>query len=30
VVPQVVHNVEPVGDVRFFVEFYRGPSAHDR
>jgi tellurite methyltransferase len=23
--PQVVHHVEPIGRVRFFVEFYRAP-----
>jgi tellurite resistance-related uncharacterized protein len=26
VVPQVPHRVEPVGSVRFFVEFYRAPN----
>lgn len=26
VVPAVAHRVEPVGAVRFFVEFYRAPS----
>jgi tellurite methyltransferase len=26
VVPEVLHRVEPVGTVRFFVEFYRSPS----
>ena len=23
--PQVLHHVEPIGRVRFFVEFYRNP-----
>lgn len=27
VVPGVLHRVEPVGTVRFFVEFYRAPDA---
>jgi tellurite methyltransferase len=26
VVPEVLHNVEPLGPVRFFVEFYRAPD----
>jgi tellurite resistance-related uncharacterized protein len=26
VVPEVLHNVEPLGSVRFFVEFYRAPE----
>lgn len=26
VVPEVLHNVEPQGSVRFFVEFYRAPD----
>lgn len=26
VVPEVLHNVEPLGSVRFFVEFYRAPD----
>ncbi|MDM0115430.1 DUF1971 domain-containing protein [Variovorax sp. J22R133] len=26
VVPEVLHNVEPVGPVRFFVEFYGAPE----
>jgi hypothetical protein len=26
VVPEVLHNVEPLGTVRFFVEFYRAPD----
>ena len=26
VVPEVPHNVEPQGPVRFFVEFYRAPD----
>lgn len=26
VVPEVLHNVEPVGAVRFLVEFYRAPD----
>jgi tellurite resistance-related uncharacterized protein len=25
VVPEVLHHVEPVGEVRFYVEFYRAP-----
>jgi tellurite methyltransferase len=25
VVPEVLHRVEPLGEVRFFVEFYRSP-----
>jgi hypothetical protein len=25
VVPEVEHQVEPLGAVRFFVEFYRAP-----
>lgn len=27
VVPEVPHRIEPVGNVRFFVELYRAPSA---
>ncbi|HEU4616560.1 MAG TPA: DUF3565 domain-containing protein [Gammaproteobacteria bacterium] len=27
VVPEVPHRVEPLGQVRFFVEFYRAPAA---
>ena len=27
VVPEALHNVEPLGAVRFFVEFYRAPGA---
>lgn len=26
VVPEVLHNVEPLGPVHFFVEFYRAPD----
>jgi len=26
VVPEVLHSVEPLGSVRFFVEFYRAPD----
>ena len=26
VLPEVLHNVEPLGTVRFFVEFYRAPD----
>lgn len=26
VVPEVLHNVQPLGAVRFFVEFYRAPD----
>jgi len=26
VIPEVLHNVEPRGPVRFFVEFYRAPD----
>jgi tellurite resistance-related uncharacterized protein len=26
VVPEVPHHVEPIGHVRFFVEFYRSPA----
>jgi tellurite methyltransferase len=26
VVPEVPHRVEPVGMVRFFVQFYRSPN----
>lgn len=29
VVPEVRHHVEPLGPVRFFVEFYRAPDATD-
>ncbi len=25
VVPEVLHHVEPIGTVRFYVEFYRAP-----
>jgi tellurite resistance-related uncharacterized protein len=30
VVPEVLHNVEPLGPVRFFVEFYRAPEGGAR
>lgn len=26
VIPEVLHNVEPLGPVRFFVEFYKAPD----
>ncbi|MEP6879062.1 MAG: DUF3565 domain-containing protein [Nitrosospira sp.] len=26
VVPEVLHNVEPLGTIRFFVEFYKAPD----
>ena len=26
VIPEVPHHVEPIGPVRFFVEFYRAPT----
>lgn len=29
VVPQAVHHVEPLGDVRFFVEFFRKPDTNE-
>jgi tellurite resistance-related uncharacterized protein len=30
IVPEVTHRVRPAGAVRFFVEFLRKPSAHER
>jgi tellurite resistance-related uncharacterized protein len=30
VVPEVLHHVEPLGQVRFYVEFYRAAAASDQ